>query len=203
MSLCFSLWESPSIPSGLWRKGLILCHIRDVRRLYTFPRVAQLDWRQKWDLNPDPSDFKSRALGVHSFMSLPPSSMAATKWSQLRSLPSDCFPFMENEQILFFFLFPPCSPFIHQNRKKCLLCAKWCDWHWLNFVQRNRSSRRDWPQNSFTTQGQRCSKKVATVFMFIFLFFLSFSFGCAILNAESYFPNQESNLCPFIGGSES
>ena len=59
------------------------------------------------------------------------------------------------------------------------------------------------PRIHSQTQGQRCSKKVATVFMFIFLFFLSFSFGCAILNAESYFPNQESNLCPFIGGSES
>ena len=42
-SLLF-LVGSPSLPSGLWRKGLILCHIREVRRLRKFPRVAQLDW---------------------------------------------------------------------------------------------------------------------------------------------------------------
>ena len=71
------------------------------------------------------------------------------------------------------FLFPPCFPFIHQNRKKCLLCAKWCDWHWLNFVQRKRSRwKKTDPRIHSQTQGQRCSKKVPTVFMFVFLFFL-------------------------------
>ena len=99
-------------------------------------------------------------------------------------------------------LFPkflPCSPFIHQNRKKCLLYAKWCDWHWLNFAQRKRSLGRDWPQNSFTNWGAEMFKK-STNSLYVHFSFLSFSFGCAILNAESYFPFQESNLCPFIGG---
>ena len=60
----------------------------------------------------------------------------------------------------------------------------------------------DWPQNSFTNSRAEMFKK-STNSLYVYFSFLSFSFGCAIFNAESYFPDQESNLCPFIGGSES
>ena len=87
--------------------------------------------------------------------------------------PPFAFPSWRMSRFCSFFLFPPCFPFIHRNRKKCLLCARWCDWHWLNFVQRKRSRwKKTDPRIHSQTQGQRCSKKVPTVFMFVFLFFL-------------------------------
>ena len=75
-------------------------------------------------------------------------------------------------------LFPkflPCSPFIHQNRKKCLPYAKWCDWHWLNFAQRKRSLGRDWPQNSFANSRAEMFKK-STNSLYVHFSFLSFFF---------------------------
>lgn len=160
---------SPSLPSGLWSEGLILCHIREARRLHKFPRVAQLDGWWKWDLKLDPSDFRAQALGFHGFMSFLLSSTAATNrsWWECSSL---CLLSLQGEwadSLHLHSLHVPHS-FI-KTASKCLPWAKWCSWYWLNFIQRKTSARENDPRIHSWTQQKRDTKKSCQWFLCLFL----------------------------------
>ena len=133
---------------------------------------------------------------VHSFMSLPPSSMAATNWSQLRSLPSVCFPFMEHEQILFFFQnsFHVPHSFIKTGRNAYCMQSDAIGIGLILPREREALEETD-PRIHSQTRGQRCSKKVPTVFMFIFLFFL-FLLAAPYLMQNLISPSRSQTCAP-------
>ena len=193
-SLLF-LVGSPSVPSGLWRRGLILCHIRDVRGLLSLLGDRGEIWTQI-QLTSNPELLESETLRpFHHPPWQPPNEagwevflpFASPSWRMSRFCSSS----------FFFFYYSRYAPhsFIKTGRNAYRVQSNAVSIGLILSREREAMEEID-PRVRSQTQRQRYSKEVPAVCMFIFLFFLFFPFGCTILNAESYFPNQESNLCP-------
>ena len=199
-SLLF-LVGSPSVPSGLWRRGLILCHIGDVRGLPHFPGGCSACLETEVRFEPRSSWLQilsSRSLKLYVLSTILHGShqMKPVEKFSLRFL-SLHGEWADSVVLLLFFFNSRSVPhsFIKTGRNACRVQSNVVGTGLILSREREAVEEID-PRIRSQIQRQRYSKEVPAVFMFIFLFFLFFPFGCAILNAESYFPNQESNLCP-------